>query len=71
MKSIIKETNDAVFILLWISVAVVIVSLALSIFNIVIKDNRTLKIVGHVIFGISVVFFVILLILAATVQYKF
>jgi len=35
------------------------------------KDNRTLKIVGHVIFGISVVFFVILLILAAMVQYKF
>lgn len=57
--------------LLWLSVAIVIVSLTLSIARIFVKGNKVLKIVDYVIFGIAIIFFFIMLFLAATVDYKY
>lgn len=57
--------------LLWISIVIIIFSTALSVFNIIIKDKKTVRIFSHIMFGISIVLFFVLLFLAATVQYNY
>lgn len=48
--------------LVYLALAVMAISVLLSIFTLLVKDNRKIKIASHTIFAISVLFFVVLLI---------
>ena len=57
--------------LIWIAVSMSAVSIMFCVLNIVVKDNKALKITGHVICGISIILFLVLLFIACSIWYAY
>lgn len=66
-----KFSREGILFFLWLSVAIIIVSSTISILSIVIKDNKKLMIVSHIIFGVSIVLFLSVLFVAASISYSY
>lgn len=65
-----KLNREGLAFALWLAVAVSALSIILSALRIVIKDNKVLKIASHILFGISVIFFLVLLYISLQISYK-
>ena len=59
-----RLAREGIDYLLWISIAVTGLSLVLCVLNAVVRENKTLKISSNIIFGISTVYFSVLLFLS-------
>ncbi len=57
--------------LVYIALAVMAVSVVLSVFAVAIKDNRKIRIAGNIIFALSVIFFFVLLFYTMQIQYGY
>lgn len=66
-----KIDREGIAFLLWGAIAAISVSIILSVLNIVVRDKKILKIAGHVVFGLSVVLFFVLLFIAMSISYKY
>ena len=70
--SIYGETCRAgIEFVFWLAFSFVITSIILSVTRIFIKDNKALKISSHLLFAISIVFFLVLLFLMLQMDYKY
>ena len=66
-----KIDREGIAFLLWGAIATIIVSIALSILSITVKDNKALKIASHVVFGVAIVLFFVLLFIAGSIRYGY
>ena len=66
-----KLNREEIAFSLWLAVAISALSIILSVLRIVIKDNKVLKIASHILFGISVIFFLVLLYISLQISYKY
>ncbi len=56
---------------LWVAVVTIAVSILFCVLNMIIKNNKTLKITGYVIWSISMVLFLALLFIACSISYTY
>ena len=66
-----KVDREGIAFLLWGAIATIIVSIALSILSITVKDNKALKIASHIVFGAAIVLFFVLLFIAGSIRYGY
>lgn len=66
-----KIDREGIGFLLWGAIATIIVSIALSLLSITVKDNKALKIASHIVFGVAVVLFFVLLFIAGSIRYGY
>lgn len=66
-----KIDREGIAFLLWWAIATIIVSIALSILSITVKDKKALKIAGHIVFGVAIVLFFVLLFIAGSIHYLY
>ena len=66
-----KIDREGIAFLLWGAIATIIVSIALSILSITVKDNKALKIASHIVFGAAIVLFFVLLFIAGSIRYGY
>ncbi len=55
----------------WVAVVTMAVSILFCVLNMIIKNNKILKITGYVIWGISMVLFLVLLFIACSISYTY
>ena len=66
-----KISREGMAFLIWSAIIVVIVSVTLSAMSMVFKENKALKVAGHVAFGTAIVVFFVLLCVAASIRYGY
>ena len=67
-----KFVREDISYLLWIAVAITVISVILSVLNLTVaKDKKAVKIISHIAFATSVLLFFVMLIIAASIQYKY
>ena len=66
-----KIAREGLSTLLWIAVVTIAVSVLFCVLNLVIKNSKTLKITGYVIWGISMILFLVLLFIACAINYAY
>lgn len=66
-----KIDREGIAFLLWGSIAIIIVSIALSFLSITVKDNKALKIASYIVFGVAIVLFFVLLFIAGSIRYGY
>lgn len=66
-----KIDREGIAFLLWGAIAIIVVSITLSILSITIKDKKALKIASHIAFGVAIVLFFVLLFIAGSIRYGY
>ena len=66
-----KIDREGIAFLLWGSIAIIIVSIALSFLSITVKDNKALKIASYIVFVVAIVLFFVLLFIAGSIRYGY
>lgn len=66
-----KINREELAYLVWIAIAIICVSIALSVLSMIFKEKKALKIASHIIFGIAIVLFFVLLLIAASIWYDY
>ena len=67
-----KLVREELQFLVYLALAVMAISVLLSIFTLLAKDNRKIKIASHIIFAVSALFFLVLLFYAMLIlQYNY
>ncbi len=66
-----KVAREGLSVWFWIAVLTIAISILICVFNMVIKNSKTLKITGYVICGISIVLFFVLLFIACAISYSY
>ena len=66
-----KITREGISCLLWGAIAISIASIILSVLSMTIRENKTIKIASHIVFGVAIVLFFILLFIAWTIRYDY
>ena len=66
-----KIDREGITYLLWGAVAITIASIAFAVLNIAIKDKKAIKIASHIVFGVAIVLFFVLLFIAWSIQYSY
>ncbi len=64
-----KLLRENLQILVYLALAVMVASVLLSVFTLIAKDNRKLKIANYAVFAVSALFFLVLFFYAACIQY--
>ena len=66
-----KLFREDLQVLVYLALAVMAFSVVLSVALCIVKDNRKLRIASHVIFAVSVLFFLVLLLYAMQIRYAY
>ena len=66
-----KLDREELAYLFWLAFSVCIASILFSVLRIAVKDSKALKIISHVIFAVSLVFFLTALFISLTISYKY
>ena len=66
-----KISREGLSALLWISVVITVASVALCVANLIVKGNKSLKVVSNVVFAIAIVLFFVLLLISAGIRYSY
>ena len=66
-----KLVREELQFLVYLALAVMAISVLLSIFTVLVKDNRKIKIASHIIFAVSALFFLVLLFYTMQIQYGY
>lgn len=66
-----KISREGMAFLLWGAIAIIIAAITLSVLSMKIKENKALKIASHVVFGISIILFFVLLLIAGSIRYGY
>ncbi len=66
-----KIAREGIAFLLWGAIALIVVSITLSVLTVTIKKNKALNIASHIVFGISVFLFFVLLFIAGSIRYGY
>lgn len=64
-----KIQREGMAFLVWGAVAIIILSIILSVLSMIFKEKKTLKIASHIVFGIAIVLFFVLFFMAASIRY--
>ncbi len=66
-----KIDREGIVFLLWGAIAIIVISITLSILSIKIEDKKALKIASHIAFGVAIVLFFVLLFIAGSIRYRY
>ncbi len=66
-----KIAREGIAFLLWGAIALIVVSVTLSVLTVTIKKNKALNIASYIVFGISVFLFFVLLFIAGSIRYGY
>ncbi len=66
-----KLVREELQFLVYLALAVMAISVVLSVFTFLVKDNRKIKIASHIIFAVSALFFLVLLFYTMQIQYRY
>lgn len=66
-----KIAREGIAFLLWGAIALIVVSITLSVLTVLIKKNKSLIFASHIAFGISVFLFFVLLFIAGSIRYGY
>ncbi len=66
-----KLLREELQFLVYLALAVMAISVLLSILTLLVKDNRKIKIASHIIFSVSALFFLFLLFYTMGIQYNY
>ena len=64
------DREDMAF-LIWGAIAIAILSIALSVLSMTVKNSKALKIASNVVFGAAIAFFFVLLFVAGSIRYGY
>ena len=66
-----KISREGMAFLIWGAIVVIVVSITLSALSMVFKENKALKVAGHVALGAAIIIFFVLLFVAASIRYGY
>ena len=66
-----KFAREGIVFLMWFTIAIIILSVTLSILNMTAIDSEKLTVASHLIFGLSIVLFFIILFIACSIKYVY
>ncbi len=66
-----KIAREGLAVLIWLALAIAVVCIFISVLRIIGIDNKKMRITGHILFGLSIVIFFVLLIAAISVNYDY
>ncbi|WP_251546515.1 hypothetical protein [Pumilibacter intestinalis] len=66
-----KINRDGIAYLLWCAIAIIIASITLSILRMTVKESKALKIASHIVFGVAIILFFVLLFIAGNIRYGY
>ena len=66
-----KIAREGLAVLVWLALAITVVSITMSVLRIVGIDNKKIKLGGHILFGVAIVMFLVLLVVAISVNYAY
>lgn len=66
-----KISRESMAFLLWGAIAIIIASITLSVLSMIIKENKAIKIISHIVFGVAIVLFFVLLFIAGSIRYGY
>ena len=66
-----KLDREELAYLFWLAFSVCIASILFSVLRIAVKDSKALKITSHVVFAVSLVFFLTALYISLQISYKY
>ena len=66
-----KIDREGIAYILWCAIAIIIASITLSILCTTIKKSKALKIASHIVFGVAIIMFFVLLFIAGNIRYGY
>ena len=66
-----KIARKGLAFILWLALTISIASITMSVLRISGIDNKKIKIAGHILFGLAIITFPVLLVAAISINYKY
>lgn len=66
-----KLAREGIVFLMWFTIAIIILSMTLSVLNMTIMDSEKFTVASHLVFGLSIILFFIILLIACSIYYVY
>lgn len=66
-----KISREGMAYLVWCAIAIIIISITLSVLSMIFKEKKALKIASYIVFGVTIILFFVLLFIAGSIHYYY